>query len=199
MATAVPVLTDTIVPPRHEALARLGMVAAGIALLVLAAKIKVPMWPVPMTMQTFAVLLIGATYGPVLGFLTIIGYLALGALGLNVFAGDGSVGGLAYLLGGTGGYLVGFALAAAVIGQLARRGWDRTVPLMAAAMLIGNICIYIPGLFWLAALYGWDKPILAWGLWPFLPGDALKLLLGALFVPGLWIMLGRTRHPSREA
>ena len=196
MAHATPVISDVFLSPRPSALARLGLVVAGIALLVLAAKVKVPMWPVPMTMQTFAVLTIGAAYGPSLGLLTVVGYLALGAIGLNVFAGDGSALGLAYMLGGTGGYLVGFVLAAALVGLLARRGWDRSVPGMAAALLIANACIYIPGLLWLGALHGWDKPILEWGLWPFLPGDVLKLALAALVIPGLWNLLRRAGFTS---
>jgi len=171
---------------------RAALVALGVAVLAISAKIAVPMWPVPITMGTFAVLTIGAAYGPGLGLTTILAYLGVGALGADVFQGTGGdVRGLAYMMGGTGGYLVGYALAAAALGVAARHGWDRSVPRMALAMLIGNVLIYVPGLIWLGRLYGWDQPILAWGLWPFLIGDALKLALAALLVPALWRLRAR--------
>lgn len=170
------------------------LVVVGIALLAIFAKIKVPMWPVPITMGTFAVLTIGATYGPRLGLTTIIGYMIVGALGFDVFAGSSAeAAGLTYMMGGTGGYLVGYVLATLALGMAARAGWDRSVLKMALAMLIGNALIYVPGLIWLGQLYGWDQPILAWGLTPFLIGDALKLALAAVLVPGLWKLLSNAR------
>ncbi|MBM1813529.1 biotin transporter BioY [Pseudosulfitobacter pseudonitzschiae] len=170
------------------------MVAAGILLLAIAAKIKVPMWPVPITMGTFAVLAIGAAYGARLGLVTILSYMIVGALGLDVFAGSSAqTFGLTYMLGGTGGYLVGYVLATVVLGVLAQRGWDRSVGWMALAMLIGNAVIYLPGLAWLGQLYGWDKPILQWGLTPFLIGDAIKLALAAVLLPGIWKLIDRAR------
>ncbi|PIE10564.1 MAG: biotin transporter BioY [Rhodobacterales bacterium] len=173
---------------------QVALVIAGIALLALAAKIKVPMWPVPITMGTFAVLGVGAAYGPRLGLVTILGYLAVGALGYDVFAGSSAEkAGLTYMMGGTGGYLVGYALAAVALGWFARQGWDRSVGKMAVAMLIGNAIIYVPGLLWLGQLYGWDQPILAWGLTPFLIGDAVKLALAALLLPAAWKLVGDAR------
>ena len=170
------------------------MVAAGILLLAVAAKIKVPMWPVPITMGTFAVLAIGAAYGARLGLVTILGYMIVGALGLDVFAGSSAqTFGLAYMMGGTGGYLVGYVLATVVLGVLAQRGWDRSVGWMALAMLMGNAVIYLPGLAWLGQLYGWDKPILQWGLTPFLIGDVIKLALAAVLLPGIWKLIDRAR------
>ncbi|MFT5067280.1 MAG: biotin transport system substrate-specific component [Yoonia sp.] len=170
------------------------LVLVGIAALAIFAKIKVPMFPVPITMGTFAVLTIGATYGPRLGLATIIGYMLIGALGFDVFAGSSAeAAGLTYMMGGTGGYLVGYVLATLALGMAARAGWDRSVGKMALAMLIGNALIYIPGLIWLGQLYGWDQPILAWGLTPFLIGDVLKLALAAVLVPGLWKLLGNAR------
>ena len=170
------------------------LVLVGIAALAIFAKIKVPMYPVPITMGTFAVLTIGAAYGPRLGMATIIGYMLVGALGFDVFAGSSAeASGLTYMMGGTGGYLVGYILATLALGMAARAGWDRSVGKMALAMLIGNALIYIPGLIWLGQLYGWDQPILAWGLTPFLIGDALKLALAAVLVPGLWKLIGNTR------
>ena len=170
------------------------LVLAGIAAIAIAAKIRIPMWPVPLTMGTFAILTIGAAYGPRLGLTTILGYLAVGALGFDVFAGSSAEeNGLAYMMGGTGGYLVGYALAALALGLFARAGWDRSMPRMATALLVGNAIIYIPGLIWLGVLYGWDKPILEWGLTPFLLGDALKLALAALLVPAVWKLVGNAR------
>ena len=170
------------------------LVLAGIVVLAVAAKIKVPMWPVPITMGTFAVLTIGAAYGARLGLATILGYMLVGALGMDVFAGSSAdASGLTYMMGGTGGYLVGYVLATCALGALAQRGWDRSVVWMALAMGIGTVLIYVPGLLWLGQLYGWDKPILAWGLTPFLIGDALKLALAALVLPGVWALVGRAR------
>ncbi|ROU02371.1 biotin transporter BioY [Histidinibacterium lentulum] len=170
------------------------LVALGIAAMVVAANIRVPMWPVPVTMQTFAVLTIGAVYGARLGVVTLLGYLVLGALGLQVFTGETA--GLAYMVGPTGGYLVGFAVAAGVVGALARRGWDRSVMGMVGALLIGNAVIYAFGLPWMAWLFaaerGWDW-VMQWGMVNFLPGDALKLVLAALLVPGLWRLMGAAR------
>lgn len=170
------------------------LLVAGVLFLALAAKIKVPMWPVPITMGTFAVLTIGAAYGPRLGLVTMMVYMLVGALGFDVFAGSSAeVSGLSYMLGGTGGYLVGYVMATLALGVLAQRGWDRSVSWMALAMLIGNSLIYIPGVLWLGQLYGWDKPILAWGLTPFLVGDAMKLALAAVLLPVAWKLVGRAR------
>ncbi len=173
---------------------QVALVVLGIAALAVAAKIKIPMWPVPITMGTFAVLTIGAAYGARLGLVTILGYMIIGALGFDVFAGSSAEKfGLKYMMGGTGGYLVGYVLATLALGILARAGWDRTAPKMAGAMLLGNALIYVPGLIWLGMLYGWDKPILQWGLTPFLIGDALKLALAALLLPAVWKLVGRAR------
>lgn len=156
------------------------------------AKIQIPFWPVPLTMQSFVVLSIGMAFGARLGAAVVMLYLVQGALGMPVFAGTPEKGiGLAYMMGPTGGYLVGFMLAAAVVGWFAERGWDRNVFTTAAAMLIGNVFIYVAGLSWLGAIIGWDKPVLELGLYPFLLGDALKLTLAALLFPIVWRMLGK--------
>ena len=170
------------------------LVIVGIALLAVCAKIKVPMWPspVPITLGTFAVLGIGASYGPRLGLLTIMGYMIIGMLGFDIFANSSAeLNGLEYMLGGTGGYLVGYVLATLALGAFARAGWDRSTPKMVVALLVGNALIYVPGLLWLGILYGWDKPILEWGLTPFLIGDVLKLGLVALLLPTAWMLIGR--------
>lgn len=165
---------------------------AGTALIWLSAKIQVPFYPVPMTMQTFVVLGLGMAYGWRLGAATVLLYLVEGALGLPVFAGTPEKGiGLVYMLGGTGGYLLGFLVAAAACGWLAERGWDRTAARTALAMVLGNALIYLFGLLWLGSLYGWDKPILEWGLTPFLLGDLTKLALAAAVLPLAWKLVGR--------
>ena len=160
-------------------------VLAGIALLTASAHIKIPFYPVPLTMQTLIVLGIGMTYGARLGGATLLGYLAAGFIGLPVFAGGA---GIAYMMGPTGGYLAGFFAAAVVLGALAERGWTRSWATAAAAMLIGNVIIYLFGLGWLTSLIGWDKAV-QFGLLPFLYGDALKLIIAALGVPYLWSKL----------
>lgn len=190
------VLAETFGPTEGTVLRikQVALVVLGIVVLAAAAKIKLPMWPVPMTMGTFAVLSIGAAYGPRLGLTTILGYMFVGALGFDVFAGTSAeTYGLSYMIGGTGGYLVGYVMAALALGVLARAGWDRSVGKMAAAMAIGNALIYVPGLIWLGMLYGWDKPILEWGLTPFLVGDAIKLALAAVLLPAVWKLVGCAR------
>lgn len=188
-------LIGTVWPERSVARPlRLAILAiAGTALLTLSAKIQVPFWPVPMTMQTFAVLVIGMAYGWRLGGATLLLYMAEGAAGLPVFAGTPEKGlGLAYMTGPTGGYLLGFVLAAALVGWLAEKGWDRRVPTTALAMLLGNAVIYIPGLLWLAVMIGLEKAV-KFGLAPFLMGDAVKLLLAAAALPLAWRVVQRWR------
>ena len=172
------------------------LVVAGVALLTVMAQIKVPVpgSPVAMNLGTFAVLTIGAAYGPRLGLTTILAYMLVGALGFDVFqSSTAELRGIAYMTGSTGGYLVGYVLATVLLGMLARAGWDRSAPKMAGAMLLGNILIYVPGLIWLGTLYGWNEPILAWGLTPFIVGDLLKLALAALILPLAWKLVGKAR------
>jgi len=194
-ATTYPTLASIAWPSNKAgALLRNAILAVlGSALLWASAKVQIPFYPVPMTMQTFIVLALGMTYGWRLGAATVLLYLAEGAAGLPVFAGTPEKGlGLAYMFGPTGGYLIGFVLAAAVCGWLAERGWDRSVIKTAAAMAIGNLVIYVPGLLWLGTLVGWDKPVLAWGLTPFLLADLTKLALAAALFPALWKLLRRS-------
>ena len=175
---------------------RLTLVIVGIFILTLFSKIKIPIWPspVPINLATLSVLTIGLTYGPKLGLMTVFGYLILGTLGFDVFANSSAkVNGMEYMLGSTGGYLFGYLLATIALGFLARAGWDRNVFKIVLALIIGNALIYIPGIFWLAELYTWNKPILAWGLTPFLVGDALKILLAALVIPSIWKFIGSAR------
>lgn len=148
----------------------------------LIAQIEIPLWPVPITGQTFGVLLVGAALGSRRGALSLVLYLTEGALGLPVFAGGAA--GLSRIAGPTGGYLIGFVAAAFVIGWLCERGWDRRFLTMALAMLIGNLVIYLFGIPWLAQFTGWEK-VWAAGLLPFLPGDLLKWILAAWAFP--WV------------
>lgn len=177
------------------ALARNTLLAvAGSLLLWACAKVSIPIGPVPIAMTTFGVLAIGMAFGWRLATATLLLYMAEGALGLPVFAGTPAKGiGLAYMAGPTGGYLLGYVLAAAACGWLAERGWDRNVLTAALAMLVGNAVLYIPGLLWLGVLFGWDKPILEWGLTPFILGDVLKLALVAAGLPLAWKLLARKR------
>ena len=189
-------------------LARQAMfVALGIAALTIAANVRlwVPPSPVPVNMATFVVLAIGASYGPRLGVVTLLGWLGLGALGADVFTNSSAESsGLSYMTGATGGYLLGYVVAAFVLGRLAQRGWDRSVGWMALAMLIGNALIYLPGVAWINQVIAngafdptayasvWDQT-LAWGLTPYLIGDAMKLALAAVLLPALWKLVGSSR------
>lgn len=167
------------------------LVMIGTLLLTASAKIQVPFWPVPMTMQTFVVLFLGAALGARLGALTVLLYLFEGALGLPVFAGTPGKGlGLAYMAGPTGGYLIGFAVGAYVVGWLAERGWDRSVPRLFAAMMLGHAVILGLGLAWLTQLIGFEK---AWllGITPFYAATLFKTALGACVVPALWQLAKR--------
>ena len=170
------------------------LVAAGSLLIALLAQLEIPLLPVPITGQTFGVLLIGALLGGRLGAVTVLTYLAWGAIGLPVFAGGAS--GLARLAGPTGGYLLGFVLAAFLVGWLSERGWDRRVLTTAAAMLLGTILIYVPGILWLSGFVGWDR-VLELGLTPFLIGDLLKVALAALALPLAWKLVG-SDHNLRD-
>ena len=170
---------------------RLALLAIGGSALVAAvSQIQVPLQPVPITMQTFAVLVIGAAYGWRLGAATLALFLAEGAVGLPVFA--GFKGGLSILYGPTGGYLFGFVAAAGLVGWLAERGWDRQLLTTAAAMFLGNVVIYVPGLLWLTKFVGAGQ-VLAAGLTPFLIGDGLKLLLAVAALPLAWMLVRRFR------
>lgn len=185
-STAYVPLANVLINNQNTLARNVALAVAGSIALWVSAKIQIPFIPVPMTLQTLAVLIIGMAYGWRLGAATVALYLAQGAVGLPVFAGTPEKGiGLAYMIGPTGGFLVGFLLAAIAVGYLAERGWDRNIFTTAGAMLIGNALIYIPGLFWLGSLIGWDKAI-EFGIKPFLLGDLFKLVLAALFMPMIW-------------
>ncbi|WP_419911606.1 biotin transporter BioY [Hoeflea sp.] len=184
-------LYATLTAGRSHALLRdtLIVVAASI-LLALSAKAAVPFFPVPMTMQTLVVVGLGLALGSRLAVLSVLLYLVEGAAGLPVFSGTPEKGiGIAYMMGPTGGFLIGFVLAAGLTGWLAERGWDRNVVLAFLAALAGTAILYVPGLLWLGGIVGWDKPVLAWGLYPFILGDLTKAALAALIFPTAWKFL----------
>jgi len=184
-------LIQRILPDRRDrsALQAALQVVVGVAFLAALAQVRFQLGPVPFTGQTLGVLLLGSAYGLGLGTLTTAAYVALGTLGLPLFT--GWQGGVAHLMGPTGGYLIGFVLASALLGGLARRGWDRSYGRTVAAMLLAELAIYLPGLLWLHGVLGgsWAQT-LALGLVPFLIGDALKMLLAVGLLPSAWRALG---------
>ena len=185
MPTLAEAMLDSLMTPSAatSAVTKAALVVFGSLLLAVSAQFKIPLYPVPVTGQTLVVLLIGMTYGPRLGGITIAAYLFEGALGLPVFAGGAA--GVAVLMGPTAGYLFGFLLAAAAMGYLAERGMGRTVVSTIAAMVIGNCVIYLCGALWLANFIGFGQAIAA-GVLPFLYGDALKLVVAAGLMPWAW-------------
>lgn len=191
-ATTYPNMVQALLGQERTLVRNVLLAIMGSFALWISAKINVPYYPVPATMQTFVVMIIGMAFGWRLGVATVMLYLAQGALGLPVFAGTPEKGlGLLYMAGPTGGFLLGFIVAAAVTGYLAERGFDRNSFTTALAMLAGTIALYIPGLLYLGTLLGWDKPILQWGMIPFLYLDGLKIILAAFLMPTLWKLIGR--------
>ena len=185
----VPVRVGERVSPRIR---DVGLVLAGAALLVLGSRISIPLPgnPVPFTLQTLAVLLVGGALGLRRGAISTVLFIALGVVGVPVFA--ESRHGLDVILGATGGYLVGFIVAAALVGRLAELGWDRHIGGSVGMNLIGTAVIYVVGVPWLAVVLGvpLDKAITL-GLLPFLVGDAIKLLVAAGTFPVAWWVVGR--------
>lgn len=172
---------------------RSALLVVGFSLLTaLAAQVVVPLpWtPVPLTGQTFAVLLTGALLGPRLGALAMLAYLAEGAAGLPFFRGGG--GGLGHLSAATaGGYLLAFPAAAYVTGVLAERGWDRRFLTAAAAMFLGSLVILAGGWAWFSLAVGVEQAF--WrGVLPFLPGDVVKIAFAAALLPAGWALLRKT-------
>ena len=192
--------------PRGGVFADVLLVVAGAGLVALAAQVEfhLPFTPVPITAQTFAVLLVGASLGSVRGLASLTLYLAVGLVGAPVYA--GGKGGWEWFTGATGGYLVGFLVAAALTGWLAEQRWDRRFSSAVAALLSGNVVVYVFGLPWLArtANAGFEKT-LELGLYPFVVGDILKLYLAGALLPGAWRLVeqttatGRPPSPARPA
>ena len=179
------------------------LAVAGSLFVAAAAQITVPMWPVPMTLQTLAVLLVGGAYGARLGAATLGLYALEGALGLPFFAGGKS--GIAdakldyFLPAGSMGYVVGFILAAWLVGKLIESGWGSSLLKSVLATVAGAVVLYVPGLIWLgiwaAKTQGMDaiaatQAALSWGLYPFIPGDVMKAVIAGL-VPAAAMGFGR--------
>ena len=174
--------------PRTGLLTEAVLVVGGAVFVAAAAQIVIPLpfTPVPISAVTFAVLLVGASYGAARGAITLAFYLLLGLLGASVFA-PGETEGIARILGPTGGYLLSYPLVAALTGRLAERRWDRRFRSAVLAMLAGSALIYAIGLPWLAVVLGTGfQETLTLGLLPFIPGDLLKLALAGAALPGAW-------------
>ena len=195
-----PVLADVVLPVGDGArrITRdLALVIGGCLLVALLAQVKIPLGftPVPITGQTFAVLLVGASLGSWRGAWALLLYLVAGTW-LPFYAGgaSGFVGSIA-----SGGYIVGFIPAAFAVGWLAERGWDRR-PRILLAMLAGNVILYVPGLLWLTtfapAESRWATTI-EWGLYPFVVGDAVKLVAASLLLPGAWKLVNLVKGRDR--
>lgn len=185
--------------PRQSVATSAVLVLGGALFVALFAQISIqlPFTPVPITGQTFAVLLVAASMGLVHGTLAMLAYLVMGVVGLPVFADQAH--GWDEVAGATGGYLVGFLIAAAVVGTLAERNWDRRFSSSLSAMLTGNVIIFTVGLVWLAAWLGDNgfpnglQDTLEAGLYPFVPGEIVKLYLAGALLPAAWRLVGRIR------
>ncbi|MCO5063186.1 MAG: biotin transporter BioY [Rhizobiaceae bacterium] len=194
-ATNSSALVSLVLPKNNvtRIASQLLLAVAGSVLLAISAKAKVVLGPVDLSLQTLVVLLIGAAYGWRLGVATVLLYLAQGAYGLPVFQSTPEKGiGLAYMMGPTGGYLLGFVVMAAVAGWAADRGLDRNPFKLFGAMLTGEAIMLALGFAWLAYLIGADK---AWtfGVAPFIVPDLIKVALAASLVPALWQVIARLR------
>jgi biotin transport system substrate-specific component len=181
--------------PRTNLLTDALLVCAGTAFVALAAQVSFHLGftPVPITLQTFAVLLVASAYGPMLGTASLLLYLLIGIAGAPVYAEHKH--GWDVVSGASGGYIVGFVVAAALTGYLAERGWDRRFSSAVSVMLTGNVVIYGFGLLWLHHSLGVNWPdALEYGLYPFVPGDIVKLYLAALALPGAWKLVERIKR-----
>jgi biotin transport system substrate-specific component len=189
---ALPLISLTLPENRTARLvAQVVAVVGGTLLLTLAAKTKVPLGYVDLYLGNFAVLAIAAAFGMRLGLATVLLYMAEGAAGLPVFQSTPEKGiGLAYMMGTTGGYLVGMVVAAALVGWAADRGWDRNPLKLFAATLAGTVVILALGYAWLATLIGAEG---AWtfGVAPFIVPDLIKAALAAFAVPAVWMLVRR--------
>ena len=165
----------------------IALVVIGTLFLAISSKIQVPFWPVPMTMQTFIVFIIGMAYGWRLAFFTLVAYLVEGAVGLPVFAKGG---GLLYLMGPTAGYLYGMTIAAGVLGYFAELGYNKSYIKCFIALMIGTIIIFVLGVGYLGSVIGYDKA-LAGGLYPFIPSEFFKIGLAVVLIPSITKYINR--------
>ena len=183
-------LIDRVVP--RSVVNDFALILSGAVLTAYAAQLVIPMWPVPITAQTFAVLLVGSVLGATRGAISLIAYFSMGALGLPVFSAATSLS-----FGPTFGYLIGFIAAASVVGWLSERGWQKSVPGVLGSFAIANAIIYLFGLPWLAFVLGNLgvandlTAVASAGFVPFIVGDVLKMMLAAAVLPLAWKFLGR--------
>jgi biotin transport system substrate-specific component len=186
-------LINVLVPSIKDSLTqKLVLILIGTLLITLSAKIQVPFYPVPMTMQTFVILMIGMTFGWKMGGLTVLFYLIEGALGLPVFAGTPVKGlGIAYMSGPTGGYLVGFVVATCTVGYLGERGLDRTFLTTFVSISVGTLLILLCGYTWLSSLIGFEKAFI-YGVLPFLWSELFKIALATAVLPVCWRYLNHS-------
>ena len=198
MTTSAPTLRLAVLPRGLVADALL--VVGGAALVAACAQISFQpgFTPVPLTFQTFAVVLVGASLGSIRGIASLLLYVSVGIAGVPVYSQHKH--GWEVVSGATGGYLVGFIAAAALTGFLAQRGWDRKISSSVSAMLSGNVVIYVFGLVWLHHWLGAHNFGSSWnttltdGLYPFVPGDVFKLYLAAAALPGAWRLVGAAKR-----
>jgi biotin transport system substrate-specific component len=183
-------LIDRVIP--RSAVNNVALILSGAVFTAYAAQLVIPMWPVPITAQTLAVLLVGSVLGATRGAISLIVYFSMGAVGLPVFSAATSLS-----FGPTFGYLVGFIAAAAVVGYLSQRGWHKSVAGVLGSFAIANSVIYLFGLPWLAFALGSlgvandFASVAAAGLAPFILGDVIKMTVAAALLPLAWKFLGK--------
>jgi biotin transport system substrate-specific component len=188
MTTLAPSLRRTVLADRvfpRTLVMDIVLVVAGAALVTVLAQVAIPLWPVPITGQTLAVLLVGSTLGWARGAISMVLYAALGLVGLPVYS-DGSHG-AGVLFGATGGYIIGFIVSAALVGWLAERQWDRKVLKAIVTFIAGSVVVFAIGLPWLAVVLHTDLPTtLQYGLYPFIVGGIIKAAIAAGLLPLAW-------------
>lgn len=184
MTALAPTLTNRFIPNTTAWVRDLFLILTGSWLVALFAHVEIPLHPVPITGQTFAVLLVGALLGSKRGAAAMLAYIAQGAAGLPFFAGGAS--GIGILTGATAGYLLGFVGAAYAVGWLAERGLERSVRTSILPFLVGTVLIYIFGAAWLSVVLGSLKKAVQLGVLPFLVGDAIKVIAAAMVLPSAW-------------
>ncbi len=196
-----PTLADRLVP--RTAVANAALIAAGVVVVSLLAQVEVPMWPVPITGQTLGVMLVGASLGAWRGAVSLLSYLGVGLLGLPVFA--GATGGLVALTKPSFGFIIGFVFAAALVGWLAERSWDRRPVLSLAAFGLASLVPFIFGIPYMGFVLGaMGVPndlgsLLAFGFLPFIVGGIVKWLVAASVMPSLWALVRRVDRRSTES
>jgi len=188
MTTLAPNLRRTVLADRvfpRMLVMDIVLVVAGAALVTVLAQVAIPLWPVPITGQTLAVLLVGSTLGWARGAISMVLYAVLGLVGVPVYS-DGSHG-AGVLFGATGGYIVGFIVSAALVGWLAERQWDRKILKAIVTFVAGSVVVFAIGLPWLAVVLHTDLPTtLQYGLYPFILGGIIKAAIAAGLLPLAW-------------